>query len=172
MKWSSEQRDGFLNELNTAENIVVTFYRLLLGLIIGAVLGVVILVVKWRPWGAGSQGEWFYFSIGVLLVLGWAVGQLIALGRRQRRQRPLDSSPSGLSASIGTVEFGISQRFDTPLASLPARILPDKQTLARFGTELQKDLDIDDVCRLIEPACDNKNDISTFTSGATERASK
>jgi peptidoglycan biosynthesis protein MviN/MurJ (putative lipid II flippase) len=88
MKWSTEERQGFLRKLDAIDSVVVTFYRLLLGLVIAAVVIVVVLVVIHRPWGDGNQGEWFYFSIAVIFVLGWAIGQLFMLDRRQRKRRP------------------------------------------------------------------------------------
>jgi hypothetical protein len=88
MDGPTNERQRFLNGLDDAERVVVTCYRLLLALIIVAVIAVVGCVIVWRPWGDGSQGEWFYFSVAVLLVLGWAVGQFVASGRRLRARRP------------------------------------------------------------------------------------
>ena len=84
---SPEERQGFLQKLDAIESVVLTAYRLLLRVVIAAVGAVVVLVVIRRPWGAGTQGEWFYFSVAVLLVLGWAVSQLLALDRRRRNRR-------------------------------------------------------------------------------------
>jgi hypothetical protein len=58
MNWSTEEREGFLQNLDAAESVMVSIYRLMLGLVIAAVIAVVVLVVTWRPWGAGNQGEW------------------------------------------------------------------------------------------------------------------
>jgi len=91
MEHPNKERQSFLKNLDAAEHIVVAVYRLLLLLVIAAVVAVVVLVILRRPWGAGNQGEWFYFSVVVLLVLGWAVGQLVALDR-QRRTRSLGTS--------------------------------------------------------------------------------
>jgi hypothetical protein len=88
MKWSTEQRQRLLAKLDRMERTVVAFYRVLLTLIILVIVLAAVMVLIWRPWGAGHQGEWFYFSIAVLLALGWAVGQFIQLGRRQRKRMP------------------------------------------------------------------------------------
>ncbi|MBI3465805.1 MAG: hypothetical protein HY000_22540 [Planctomycetes bacterium] len=106
MKWSAEERQGFLQKLDAVESVVVTFYRLLLGLVIAAVIAVVVLAVIWRPWGDGSQGEWFYFSIAVLLVLGWAVGQLMVLDRR-RKEKPAVQFRSNSDRGVWTWEVQI-----------------------------------------------------------------
>lgn len=82
MQQSPDKRQQFLGVLDDIEGVVVRVYRLVLGLVIAAVVAVVGVVVVQKPWGAGNQGEWFYFGIGVLLVLGWASGQFISLGRR------------------------------------------------------------------------------------------
>lgn len=107
MKWSTDERQGFLRKLDAIESVVVTFYKLMLGLVIAAVIAVVVLVVTWQPWGAGSQGEWFYFSIAVLLVLGWAVGQFVTLDHRQRSPRPAVTLRSSAEGEVRTWEFRI-----------------------------------------------------------------
>ncbi|MEX2120441.1 MAG: hypothetical protein WD847_12670 [Pirellulales bacterium] len=174
MKWSTEERQQFLRGLDGFERIVVTFYRLLLGVIVAAVVAVVAFVIIRRPWGDGNQGEWFYFSIAVLLVLGWAVGQFVMLGRRQRREPPLASLRSSTEdgvrrwefrfgrgageshqepiASDDDVQFGFSKSFEVPLASLPAGMLPDEEALACLEREFQRGVPIDDACGLVQPA--------------------
>jgi hypothetical protein len=80
-------REELLQDLDATESVLVSVYRLMLGLVVAAVIAVVALVIIWRPWGAGNQGEWFYFAVAVLMVLGWAVGQFIKLDRRRRRRQ-------------------------------------------------------------------------------------
>jgi hypothetical protein len=87
MNSSTDDRQRLLNKLDAAERVVATFYRLMLLVIIAVVIAVVGFVIVRRPWGDGNQGEWLYFSIGVLMVLGWAVGQFVMLSRRQRNRR-------------------------------------------------------------------------------------
>jgi hypothetical protein len=174
MKWSTEERQQFLRGLDGFERVVVTFYRLLLGVIVAAVVAVVAFVIIRRPWGDGNQGEWFYFSIAVLLVLGWAIGQFVMLGRRQRRERPLASLHSSTEDGVrrwefrfgravgeshenagggdGEFRFGLSKSFEVPLASLPAGMLPDEEALACLERELQRGVAIDEACTLVQPA--------------------
>ena len=86
MKWSNEDRHGLLRTLDGIDRVMSTFLKVFLGLIILAIVAVVVLVIMWEPWGAGSQGEWFYFSVAVLLALGWVMGQYEMLRRRQRER--------------------------------------------------------------------------------------
>lgn len=160
--------------MDGVERVVVTFYRLLLGVVVAAVVAVVAFVIIRRPWGDGNQGEWFYFSIAVLLVLGWAIGQFVMLGRRQRRERPLASLHSSTEdgvrrwefrfgraagesqedprAGSGEFRFGFSKSFEVPLASLPSGMLPDEEALACLERELERGMEIDEACRLVQPA--------------------
>lgn len=175
MKWSSDERQQFVSSLDAVDRVVVTFYRLLLGLIIAAVVAVVFLVVRWRPWGDGNQGEWFYFSIAVLFALGWVMNQYVMLARRQRNRTtrsPLRSSVSSTedgartwefqigptaeklqqSPQANVAQFGLSKGFEIPLATLPASVLPNKEALACLAAELDRGADIDEACRIVEPA--------------------
>lgn len=157
MKWSPGERQQFLGTLDGVQNILIGVSRMLLGLLIAAVFVVVGVVIVKRPWGAGNQGEWFYFTVAVLMVLGWAVGQFIALGRR-RSQRSASESESespiafhsserdgahtwelrfgsrspgngdGSTATAGNNEFVFSQAFEIPLGSIPSEMIPDEAT--------------------------------------------
>jgi len=105
MKWSNEDRQGLLQTLDSVDRVLVAFYRVFLGLIVAAILAVVGLVIVWQPWGAGNQGEWFYFGIAVLLALGWVVGQFAMLHRRQRYRR------SGVTVNSSAAEGSWSWTF-------------------------------------------------------------
>ena len=87
MNWSTDDRQRFLRGLDDAQHILATISRILLGIIIVAVIAVAGFVIVRPPWD-GLQGEWFYFSIAVLMVLGWAVGHFVAAGHRLRKRRP------------------------------------------------------------------------------------
>jgi hypothetical protein len=80
------ERRTLLNHLDAVERVVIACYRAMLLVVLAAVVAVVALVIRFRPWGDGHQGEWFYFSVAVLMVLGWAIGQWIALNHRQRQR--------------------------------------------------------------------------------------
>ncbi len=179
MSWTTEQRQEFVNKLDAVDRVVVTFYRLLLGLVLAAILAVVVLVIVRRPWGDGNQGEWFYFTVAVLLALGWVGGQYAMLRRRQYRARA--NSPATFRANASTnpdgarvwefrigqpvaatdespntddpsTRFEFSRSFEIPLASLPAAVRPTSESLACFQAELNRGVPIDNACRLIEPA--------------------
>ncbi|MEX2142126.1 MAG: hypothetical protein WD894_22860 [Pirellulales bacterium] len=98
MNCSNEDRHRLLERLGAVDRVLVAFYRMFLALILSAILVVVLLVIVWRPWGAGNQGEWFYFGIAVLLALGWVAGQFAKLHRRERYRR------SGVTVNLSAVE--------------------------------------------------------------------
>jgi hypothetical protein len=177
MKRSTEERQELLKNLNAIDRIVVTVYRLLLGVVIAAVTAVVVLVIMRRPWGAGTQGEWFYFSVAVLFVMGWAIGQFAMLDRRQRRRNALSTFQAHASktedgartwefrfgpatsegqqnpvASKKDIQLSFSRSLDVPLASLRAAVLPDNDALACLEAELNRGVHIDEACTLVEPA--------------------
>ena len=173
MKWSTDDRQQLLGLLNTVESVVITFYRLLLWLVIAAVAAVVAFVVKERPWGDGTQGEWFYFSIAVLLVLGWAMSQFVMLSRRQRNPWPelgpsvlqskgpgawefrFGSPPNATSQSLPSNDDPgcqmISKSFGIPLTTLEIAQPPEK-ILVGLRRELERGLSLEQACQLVEPA--------------------
>jgi hypothetical protein len=110
MEHLNKQPRSFLKTLDAAERVVTRFYRLLLFVIIAAVFAVIGLVIVHRPWGAGNQGEWFYFSVAVLFVLAWAVGQLVATDRRRRKRSVPLAMESRPQAAMRTWTF----RFGSP----------------------------------------------------------
>jgi hypothetical protein len=170
MEWPTGKRLELLRGLQSVEQALTTFFRLLLGLIIVGVFVVVAAVIVCRPWGAGNQGEWFYFSIGVLMVLGWAIGQFIALGRRQRDRWPavtLSSSISndgqawhlqfgenapGAQANPDNFQIELARNLVLPLGSVPAATLPNEEVLRRVEMELNRGVPIEEACQFVEPA--------------------
>lgn len=114
MNGSNEDRDRLLEGLGRAEQAVTAFYRVLLWIVIVAVVAVVASVIVTRPWGEGHQGEWFYFAIAVMLVLGWAVGQFAWLSRRQSGRRLPWSTRSNSQDGTFTWEFRIGSNADDP----------------------------------------------------------
>lgn len=166
MKWSPDERQRLSARLDGMQRSVVAFYRGLLVLIIAAIIAAASFVAISAPWGEGHQGEWFYFSIAVLLGLGWAVGQFIKLGRRHRQHHALVEFRSSGSGKARTWEFrfgsdavtaadtanaSFSRSFGFPLASLSADVLPDESALDRLEAELAKGVDLHDACRMVQP---------------------
>jgi len=169
MQSSPDKHQQFLGVLDDIERGVVRIYRIFLGFVIAAVVAVVGVVVVQRPWGAGNQGEWFYFGIVVLLVLGWACGQFIALGRRktaakfpirflsskqdgsqswelQLGSRPVDRDESSEpSAGSSLIEF--SQSFDIPLAAVMHEMLPDEETIRAVEAEVDRGALLEEACQ-------------------------
>jgi hypothetical protein len=174
--WSNSDRRAFLNGLNRIEQVLVSVGRLFIGLLIAAILAGAVFVFVKRPWGAGNQGEWFYFGVAVLLALGWCVGQFTSLGARRRR-RDGDGSMFVLNSEVveggqrWTFQFGspaanseptpeggndgllnFSQGFQVPLATLARDVLPDEHSLARLREELALGTSLDQACRSVQPA--------------------
>lgn len=118
MQWSTEDRQRFLGSLDRMEQALTAVYRGLLWLVVAAVLAVAAYGAVYRPWGEGHQGEGFYFSVAVLLVLGWAVGQFVWLGRRRTRRQAGQHVPwtvrSNSEDGVFTWKFQIGSSADDP----------------------------------------------------------
>lgn len=170
MNWSTESRQSFLRGLDAVDRVLVVFYRMLLALIVIAVLVVAGYVAVQKPFGAGNQGEYFYFGIAVLVALGWAVGQFAFLERRSSRTWPavtLDSSaqdgaytwqlqlggptPKANENAGGGLQFGFSRDFTVPLTSLPAGIVPDEAALAFLKREIERGVSLEEASTVIQP---------------------
>ena len=171
MNEATEDRH-LLRFLNSVERVVIAFCRLLLWLVVAAVTAVVALVIIYRPWGDGNQGEWFYFSIAVLLVLGWAMSQFTMLTRRAnnpwpekfapifgnngpgkwefRFGSPASAASQGLS-STDDAAWRASTTFDIPLTTLEIA-QPSNEVLTRLRCELERGLSLNEACQLAEPA--------------------
>jgi hypothetical protein len=167
-----ENRLRLLAGLDSVERVLVAVGRLFLGLLIVAILGGTAFVIVRRPWGAGNQGEWFYFGIAVLLALGWAVGQYMALGRRQRRgewpvsvrvKQEADGQSwelkfgsardtDGESGAADGLHVDLSRNLHLAVGSRARDVLPDEAALTRLQAELATGADLDEACRSIQPA--------------------
>ena len=170
MNWSTESRQSFLRGLDAVDRVVVVFYRVLLALIVVAILVVAGYVAVQKPFGAGNQGEYFYFGMAVLLALGWAVGQFAFLERRRRRTWPAVTLGSSVQDGAYTwqlqlggptlkanenagdgLQFGFSRDFIVPLTSLPAGIVPDEAALALLKREIERGVPLEEASTLVQP---------------------
>jgi hypothetical protein len=171
MNWSTESRQSFLRGLDAVDRVVVAFYQMLLALIVVAILAVAGYVAVKKPFGAGNQGEYFYFGMAVLIALVWAIGQFVALGRRKSRTWPAvalapsaqrggytwqfqfgaPSSDANQVAGGGGLKFGFSRDFLVPLTSLPAGVVPDEAALAILRREIERGVPFEEVCALVQP---------------------
>lgn len=176
MQWSHNERRRFIDMLDGIERVVVTFYRLLLVLIILTVVGFTAFVIVRQPFGAGNQGEWFYFGVAVLMVLGWAMGQLFSTGQRQAMPNAVLSFfsnrlPDG--AHTWQLQLGapptsddhlnpppdgsraiISEGLEIPLATVARELLPDDTAIATIENELDRGTSLEDACRYVQPHYD------------------
>ena len=173
MPRSNNGRRQLLDTLDQVEGVLVRTGRLFMLLIIAAVLAFAAFVFVRKPWGAGHQGEGFYFAAGVLLVLGWAVNQFLALGRRQSRHNlgtvfhssthddghtwelrlgtTADANQSETPAGEG-FRFSFSKSFEIPLATVAREMLPDEDSLRRLESELADGATLERACRSVQPA--------------------
>jgi hypothetical protein len=179
MPWSPVKRQQFLGVLDGIERVLVVGGRLMLGLLIAAVLVGTAIVIIQKPFGAGNQGEWFYFGVAVLLVLGWAIGQFVALGRRKssfgspfcvqsnqqdgvqtwalRLGTGTADAGDGFGTTEGSSQFGFSKTFEIPLATLMAEMLPNEETIRRVEAEIDRGVALEEACRLVQPHYDEWN---------------
>ncbi|MDZ4686969.1 MAG: hypothetical protein SH850_17985 [Planctomycetaceae bacterium] len=154
------------------ELVVVHAARLLLVVLIAAVVALAAFVIVRKPWGAGHQGEWFYFAVAVLLVLGWAVGQFLAFGRRLTRQgsfvahHPIITASDGASHQTWEFRMGSEQArqeaatsgkvvefkdIQVPFASVLGDVAPNEETLQRLAAETARGATLDGACRTVQP---------------------
>lgn len=84
MQSRNVDRSRLLIRLNFVERILLAVYQFVLGsLILGIFVGVA-AVMHFKPWGAGHQGEWYYFAVAVMLALGCLGARYVAVRRRYR----------------------------------------------------------------------------------------
>jgi hypothetical protein len=149
MSWSFEDRQRFLAGVDRADQSITRFYGWLIKVLLVGMLAGIAYVFWSKPFGAGAQGEWFYFSMFALLGLGWAISQLVWVRRRQRtRWSVKDESRPG----EGNFKFSISRTVETPMAMLAGDVLPQEEALGRLEYELARGADLDEACRRVQPA--------------------
>lgn len=172
MSTSFDHRLRFLAGLDCVERVAAGVYRMFLVVAALAIIGVAGFVIVRRPWGDGNQGEWFYFTIAVLLASGWVGGQFFQLRRRQRAwELPISirarregdghawelrigsSADSGVEdpGRAGAMQVSVSRGLEIPLGSLARDVLPDARALKRVEAELSAGADLDEACRAVEP---------------------
>jgi hypothetical protein len=152
MQSSSNDRRAFLRKLDAIEHFFATGGRLISGLVIAAVLAAAAYVFVKRPLGAGHQGEYFYFSVVVLLVLGWAVGQYLSFN--QRLQRLKGETVEEPMPNLGLLQALLPGGAQTTFAfsgTLPPETIPTDEALTRFQTEIEHGTPIDEACSKLQP---------------------
>ena len=85
--------ESLLKDLDRAEKVVVHVY---VWVLVGVVVFVGVLLASMFtdvPVGFGTQGEWFYLTIVLLLFAGWIVSQFTAIGQRLR---PTSDAPAAV----------------------------------------------------------------------------
>lgn len=174
MQWSTEERLRLLGKLDGVDRVLTAAYRLLMALIIAAIVAAAVAVVLTRPWGAGHQGEWFYFSCIVLLALGWAVKEFVKASRRYDDLKLPLSIRSSNDGGAKTWElrwgpavvkaghegvalpFGIQLkglwRGAIPPAERPHDMLPDENALHLIKEEMGRGAKLDEAILAIQPA--------------------
>jgi hypothetical protein len=148
---------------------------LLWTLLVVVLAGAAFIVVRWAGPGTGSQGEWFYFGIGVLLLVGWLAGQLARVRARARERSrppgpPLLSLRRGEEGGVRSWElrfgsgptagedqeerkgFVFSRTFAGPARMLPPEAVLDEAALERIRAELAAGKDLDQACDAVQIA--------------------
>jgi hypothetical protein len=140
-------------------------------LVIAATIGLIWLIRN-APESFGTQAEWFYVGVGYIFLLGWAIGQTLAVIRRSRRRRRdeddddfripmprIESGPSGMSIQWGTPQPPGSEppkntwswNFQTP----PTTFRVDDAQLSAAQAAAAAGQSWDDACRAINPQYDS-----------------
>jgi hypothetical protein len=170
MNRTSDQKLKFLSKLEAVERLLTRLCRQLMLLVMASVLAGSAWVLTGRRLGPGNQGEYFYFCVAALFVLGWAVDSFVKAGRRlHRRSMPkvtveTEAVKGGRAwqfrlgslddehAKANPVRAEFSRNFSIPLASITSDFLPNEETLACLEAELARGIDLDAACRTIQPA--------------------
>ncbi len=184
MDSDDQSQERLLNTLDTAESFMLTVYRAILVLLAVALVAVVAFVVVKRPWGAGNQGEWFYFGVAVLFATCWLVAQFIGVRRRRRRAsgallrsageggnrswtfRFGSPPPAGdeLNPDRGERTLQFSRQFSMPLGTIPlASItldkLPDEDALSRIAALVSSGCELAEAVRHNHPGFKDLGDL-------------
>jgi hypothetical protein len=174
----SASRQQFLTTLDTIDRVVVSAYRAFLGLVGIAIVAGTIWVIVNKPWGAGNQGEWFYFSVAVLVAMGWVLGEFIRVGYRRRSHASLlssrtsddghplswelrfgaSSTPAGPRAS-NEHRFEFSRTCGSPAVSLSRDMLPDDDAIEWLQGAVSDGMELNDAIRVVQPAFDEWNSL-------------
>lgn len=171
---SPEERERTAASLDRAEAFHVRLYRRVLAAVVLAVAGLVAVLVANRPPGFGSQGEWFYLGIALVLFAGWVTAQLAALARRAHRTTGaplarLETRPAGAHGRTFTFTLGGGAPAPDAAAppeagrteaawtlawnatNLPAEDQLDREAVARATALRGAGHDLADVCRAVNP---------------------
>ena len=85
MRWPPEKQRRVLERLDSVERSVVGVSRVLLRIALAGVLAVVAAVIVTRKPGGNTQGEYYYFGVAAVIVVGWILAQLGRLRSRERQ---------------------------------------------------------------------------------------
>ena len=158
MSPSDEQR-RLLRALDKSEAVVVKVYRIVLVGLVVFVLGLLATILRHLPVGFGSQGEWFYLSIALLIFVAWVVSQFVGLSRRMRRIASGGASgPTTEARQTGTYGQAAGARESVSSAyswsreiGVPAEDRLDDATLEQLDPLLTFGYDVDRLCRMANP---------------------
>ena len=168
---SADARMQLLSKLNVVEGIVLAVYRFILGLLFIAIVAGTVVVIVMKPWGAGNQGEWFYFTIAVVMALGWVVTKFAGVRHRQRELKmPIHITSTGgdgaqtwelrwgrsaESGQGGGGPSGIHLKFSSllpgPVVELTNDKLPLDSALQVIEAEVARGAGLDDAIALVDP---------------------
>jgi len=168
---STDARMQLLSKLNVVEGIVLALYKFILGLLFIAIVAGTVAVIVMKPWGAGNQGEWFYFTIAVVMALGWVLTKFAGVRHRQRELKiPIHVTSTGgdgahtwefrwggsaESGKGGEGPSGIHLKFSSllpgPVVELTNDKLPLDSALQAIEAEVARGAELDNAIALVDP---------------------
>lgn len=137
-------------------------------LVIAATIGLIWLIRN-APASFGHQAEWFYVGVAYLFLIGWAIGQTIAVINRSRRRRQSEddfsipmpkiaSGPSGFSLQWGNRPPAGSDHakntWSWNIQTQPTTFRVDDAQLDAAQAAADAGHAWDDICREINPQYD------------------
>lgn len=145
---------------------------LLLALVYFLVIAATILLIwllRNAPASFGNQAEWFYVTVAYLMLIGWAIGQTIAVMNRSGRRRQseddvrvpmptIESGPSGFSLQWGNGPPDGSDQakksWSWNIQTQPTTFRVDDAQLAAAQAGADAGRPWDHICREINPQYD------------------
>ncbi|HYN10295.1 MAG TPA: hypothetical protein VES67_23110 [Vicinamibacterales bacterium] len=158
-----------LSVLDWTESLASLLLLALVYFLVIAATICLIWLLRNAPEGFGGQAEWFYVTVGYLMLIGWAIGQTIVVITRSRRLRrseddisiPLpkvESGPSGFSLQWGSKPPGGSGQaknsWTSNLQTQPTTFRVDDAQLNFAQAAADAGRAWDDICREINPQYD------------------
>src|SRR5881397_1073120 len=165
---AAAKRARVLGILDGMQAVASAVYLVLVFVVLGAVGAVVYWLRRNATPDFGTQGEWFYVAVGVVLVLAWGIGQTFSIMRQLRRTTArvvgerapldLDTTPGGVSLEWGSGPKKAAGTWTWKFESGPQEIKTirvDEAQIVMAASAAAAGKDWDEICRVINSSYDS-----------------